>query len=156
MYLTTQNENPLFLFVSLYICIYFHIYFYNGSNFSVFSALSHHVYVFYAHTVFGSVRFLSPTCAQVCSHVYVWSMSTQTVHGSSNKLVKVGQWEVKWSWLLPPGALGNISAGKWINFTQLNSVSVVRLCPWSCSPHATWIDTQYMPRQALKSPQQAA
>lgn len=59
-------------------------------------------------------------------------MSTQNPLWFSNKLVKVGQWEVKWSWLLPPGALGNISAGKWINFTQLKSLSAARLCPSSC------------------------
>lgn len=51
---------------------------------------------------------------------------------------KMGQWDVKWSWLLPPrGAQGNILAEEWINFTQFNSVSVVGLWPWSCSLHAT-------------------
>lgn len=32
--------------------------------------------------------------------------------GFSNKPVKMGQWKVKPCWLLPPGALGNISTGK--------------------------------------------
>lgn len=69
---------------------------------------------------------------------------------SFDNFVKMGQWDVRWSWLLPPGAQGNIQAEDWINFTQFNSVSVVGLCPWSWSLHATQIHMHCMPCKAFK------